>query len=86
MGERRGANRADAAVLHRCDAIREAEDTRVVGDDDDRPIGTEGRALQDLEHGLAGLGVERGGGLVTDDEPRRVNQRTGDSDALLLAA
>ena len=43
-------------------------------------------ASQDLDHGLAGLGVERGGGLVADDEPRRVDEGAGDRDALLLAA
>jgi hypothetical protein len=42
-----------------------------------------------LERGLdqaLGLGVERGGGLVEDQDRRVLQQRTGDGEALALAA
>ena len=37
-----------------------------------------------LHHDAAVLGIECGGGLITDDEPRLMHQSTGDGDALLL--
>jgi hypothetical protein len=82
----RGSDRPDSAVLHGSDAVGEAVDTGVMRDDDDGAVGSKRRLLQDLEHGLAGLGVERGGGLVAHDESRRVDEGAGDRDALLLAA
>jgi hypothetical protein len=52
--------------------------------DHDRPVGSERRILQDPEHGLTGIGIERRGRLVAHNEPGNVDQRAGDGDALLL--
>ncbi len=41
---------------------------------------------QDRQHFLAGLGVQCAGRLVRQDNFAAVDQRTGDADALLLAA
>jgi hypothetical protein len=35
---------------------------------------------------VAGLVIERGGRFIADDQFRAMHQRTGDGDALLLAA
>jgi hypothetical protein len=41
--------------------------------------------LEDRHNLLAGLGVERAGRLVGQDDPWAVDQRAGDRHALLLA-
>ena len=39
-----------------------------------------------IHDGLADLVIERGGGLVAEDQPRLVHERAGERDTLLLAA
>src|SRR5262249_35413009 len=74
----------DAAVAHVDDAIAEAENAVIVRHDDDGPFRLHRDATQQLHHGLARVGVERGGRLVADQQSRFVDQRPGDGDALLL--
>ena len=76
----------DLAVVHAGDAVGVGEDAVVVGDDDDGAAGGAGDLAEEVEHDLAVLRVERGGGFVADDERRFVDERAGDGDALLLAA
>ena len=76
----------DLAVVHAGDAVGVGEDPVVVGDDDDGAVGRAGDLAEEVEHDLAVLRVERGGGFVADDERRLVDERAGDGDALLLAA
>ena len=45
-----------------------------------------GEAAQELEHLMAGLGVEIAGGLVGEQQLRVVHERAGDRQPLLLAA
>ncbi len=42
-------------------------------------------AMQDVDHALTVLGVQRAGGFVGEDQRRRLGERAGDSDALFLA-
>ena len=44
------------------------------------------KLLHDVEHFADHFGVERGGGLVKEDDLRVLAQRAGDSHTLLLAA
>ena len=57
-----------------------------MGDDDDGAVGGAGDVAEQIEDDLAVVGVERGGGLIADDQRRLVDQGAGDGDALLLAA
>ena len=77
----------DLALVHHRDAVAEvAHHVEVVGDEQ---VGDAG-AFLDLQEQRqhAGLGgeVERGDGLVADDQLGRERQRAGDRDALPLAA
>ena len=76
----------DLAVVHAGDAVGVGEDPVVVGDDDDGAVGGAGDLAEEIEHDLAVLRIERGGGFVADDQRRFVDERAGDGDALLLAA
>ncbi len=76
----------DAPVFQLDDTVGEVEDAVVVGDDDAGPVGGDGDFAQQVHHPAARTGVERGGWLVADHQPRFVHQRAGDGDALLLAA
>src|SRR6516225_5383291 len=80
----RGADSVNTAVLHRSDAVGETVDPGIMRHDDDCPVGSARRILEDLEHGLTGIGIQRSSGLVAHDEPGSVDQRAGDGDALLL--
>ena len=73
-------------IQHR-DAIREvAHDAEVVRDEEVGGIALGLQLDEQVEdRGLHGH-VERGGGLVADDEARLARERAGDRDALLLAA
>ena len=76
----------DATIGEEDHAVRVAGRDRVVGHHDDR--------LAELAHGMAheredlrtGGAVEVAGRLVGEDDLRPAGQRTGDGDALLLAA
>ena len=76
----------EAAVVDDADAVAQGLGlVHVVGGHEDR-----GAALADgadhVPHGQAGLGVERGGELVEEDELGPVDQGQGDEHALALAA
>ena len=62
-----------------------AADRREPVGDDDRGPALERRLERPL-HGRLGLRVEMGGGLVEDDDVRRLEEEAGEGDALLLAA
>src|SRR5262245_52530088 len=61
-------HRADPAVLHARNAVGEAEDTGVVGDNNDGAVRDYRRLLQDLDHCLAGIGIQRRGWFITHDK------------------
>gem|GEM_PF-2790813 len=73
----------DASFIKNQDAIRTAGGIKAMGDHDP---GTPTQQI--LERGadqLFGLGIERGGRLVKDQDRRVFDQRTGDGDPLPLA-
>src|SRR6516162_6383642 len=78
-------HRADPAVFHARNAVGETEDTGVVGDNNDGAIGDYRRLLQDLDHRLAGFGIQRRGWFITHDKLWSVNKGAGDCDTLLFA-
>ena len=74
----------DAPVVEHHDEIRVADRREPVGDHERCPPGHE--ALERVEdHGL-GLRVDRGGGLVEDEDRRVLDEGAGDADALALAS
>ncbi len=74
----------DAASLDDEDRVGSPDRRQPVGDDEGRaPLHQLGEAL--LDQGLA-LAVERGGGLVEDQDSRVGQDRAGDRDPLALAA
>ena len=77
----------DAAVLHDEDAVAElVDDVEVVGDKEVAQVELLPELLQELQDlGLDG-DVQRGDGLVRDEEAGAPDQRGGDADALALAA
>ncbi len=78
-----GARLDDAAAVHDQDPLADGgDDGEVVGDEQQR-----GRDLGDqLQHLFLHGDVERGGGLVADEQPGLVGQGDGQHDALALAA
>ena len=78
------AARGDAAVVEHHHLVGERDRREAVGDDDRRPAAH--RLAQALaDRGLGGR-VDRGGGVVEDQDARVDQQRAGDRDALPLAA
>ena len=78
--------RLHVAVLEMQDAICDVENTVVVGDEDDaRPLFS-GELLNQISDIAARVLVERGRGLVGQDDFRLVDERAGDRHALTLAA
>lgn len=76
----------DLSIVHAGDAIGIGEDAVVVGDDDHGAVCGAGDFAEKIEHDLAVLRIQRGGGFVTDDEGWFVDQRACNRYALLLAA
>ena len=74
----------DPSVIEFDDLVGGAGEPRRVGDEDARAAAHQ--AVQALQHLVLAVGVERGGGLVEDDDRRVAQQRAGDADALALAA
>ena len=89
VGEQRPRGRLlhDLAGVHHGDLVGAAgDDAEVVGDEDHRHVAVAllvGEQVEDL--GLDG-DVERGGGLVGEEQLRAAGQRDGDRDALAHAA
>jgi len=80
VGDDPAANEVD-------DPVGPVEHPLVVRDDQDRgPGGAGGEFVEKGEHLLARGGVERGRGLVGEDQRRLVDQRPRDRDPLVLAA
>ena len=75
----------DLAVSQMNPAVHALGQAEIVGDGDHGLAAIDDLA-QHLEHLLAGLGVERAGRLVGQDDVRVVGERAGDGDALALAA
>ena len=74
----------DAAFFEDEDVVHGAEGGEAVGDADDGAVF--GEAVDGfLDFGL-GLGIERGGGFVEDEDGRVADKGAGDGDALALAA
>jgi hypothetical protein len=78
-------DRFDPAVLHVGDLCGEIEDPVVVGDDDDRAVRFHSRFGQQLHDVMTSFSVEGGRRFVAEDEARRVDDRAGDGDPLLLS-
>ena len=86
LGERFIGGLDEHAVAHRDDALRDARHATLVGDDDERHAVLRVELAEEVDHFLAGLGVEVAGRLVAQQQLRRAEQRARDRDALLLAA
>src|SRR3954469_8674429 len=77
----------DDAVFHLLDAVGVVENAGVVGDDDHRSlpalgVGAAAGGVDEVHDGLAGTGVEVGGGLITDQEGGIADESAGDRDPL----
>src|SRR3954471_11647627 len=86
LGVLRGPVVDDLAVAEHDDAVRVGGGGRVVGDHDDGLAEVVDGVPEQPEDLLGGLRVEVAGRLVGEHHGRAVDQRSGDGDALLLAA
>ncbi len=78
---------SDLAGVHDSHPVRAARDhAQVVGDEDDRHAKTQPQVVDELEDLLLDRHVQRGGGLVRDQELRLACQRHRDHHALPHAA
>ncbi len=57
-----------------------------MGNDDAGAVRGDGHLTQEVHHAATRRGIERGGGLIADHQPRLMHQRAGNRDALLLTA
>src|SRR5438067_11778337 len=76
----------DATVLDADHAIGEPLEARIMGNDNDGAAARARELAQELHHRQRGLGIERRGRLVADEDRRIAAERARDRDALLLAA
>lgn len=76
----------DAPVFHVEHAIGILEVLRVMGHHDDRLLVDFVELLQDLKHVLSTFAVEVADRFIGEDDVGIIDQRAGDSDALLLSA
>ena len=74
------------SIVHLNDAVGKWINAAVVCDNDDAPVGFQCAGFEEFERLVSAHGVERGGGLVADDQARLVDKRAGNRHALLLAA
>ena len=82
-----GPDLDDLAEVHHGDAVAEVlDDGEVVGDEQDREAEAQLQVAQQVEDLRADRHVERRHRLVGDEEPRLDGERSGDADALALAA
>ena len=82
----RGTLLDDVAALHEDDTAGNLAGKADLVRDDDHRHALLGQTLHDLQHLTDHFGVERGGRFVEQHNVRVHRQRTGDGDALLLAA
>ena len=77
----------DASVAHDGDVVGHiSDDGHVVGDEEDRHALVPGQGAQQVEDPRLDGDVERGGGLVGDEDRRVAGHGQGDAGALQLAA
>ena len=76
----------DLSALDLNDPVGHGGQGRVVGDDDDGAARLAAGALEQGQHLLAGLIVQRAGGLVAEQKLRIFCEGACNGDALLLAA
>ena len=82
-----GAELDDLSLLHDHDVIGEiANDRQVMGDEDEGDPHLAAQPVEKLDHLRLDGDVERGNGLVADDQLRLERKRPGNGDALALAA
>ena len=79
----RGAR--DSPVLHPHNQVARISHRRVMRHDQDRPLAILGQAPEQLHNLAGGLRVAVAGGLVRQDQRRRVGKGPGDSYSLLLS-
>ncbi len=76
----------ELAAAHHPDRVAQAEELRQVGADEDDRFSGRGQAADDLvDLGLA-ADVDPAGGLVEEEDARRVLEQAGEGDLLLVAA
>src|SRR5690606_18190477 len=85
IGQARVLALVQLAVVHHTGAVGVGRDLGIMGDQDHGVV-LVAQALEQGEDLLAGLRIERTGGLVGEQDRRAVDQRARDRDALLLAA
>lgn len=77
----------DAAVLHDGNAIRDlGDDGEIMRDEEDGEVVGASEGAKEIEDLRLDGDVERGGGLIRDEQAGAVDKRHGDKDALTLAA
>ena len=75
-----------AAAVDADDPVCHGGQRTVVGDDDDRAALPAAGGLQQRQHLLAGLVVQRAGGFIAEQDLRVFGQRAGNRNTLLLTA
>lgn len=81
-----GGSGHQPAIAQPEDPIQTADDLFIVGDGDDRRLLLDRELAKKIHDDARPLGIERGGRLVGEDDPRPIGQHPGDRDALRLAA
>ena len=76
----------DLAVAHMDDTVGALGNVGVVGHENDRIAALGRKPLQQVNDQLAGLGIERTGRLITQDDLRVLGKRSCDGNTLLLTA
>ncbi len=74
------------AIVHAGNAVCVRKDTVVMCDDDHGAVRRARDFAEKIEHDLAVARIQCGGGFVTNDQWRLMDQGAGDGNALLLAA
>ena len=80
------ALRRDAAVVQHQDQIRVADSADALGDDERRALARANKPVERFADGGFGLGVNRRGAVVKDQQARIDQQGTRDRQPLALAA
>ena len=76
-----------SALFHNCHPVTDGfNHGHLMGDQDDGQVQLAVQVLQQLQDGLGGVRVQRGGGFIGKQDLGLVCQGAGDSHALLLAA
>ena len=81
-----GPNGHELAPAHHADRVAEAEELGQVGADEDHRLSRGGQPADDLVDLRLAADVDPAGGLVEEEDPRRMLQEPGERDLLLVAA